>query len=281
MDQLSTADVAGHRIEYRLIGSSADAVVILHGGHMSARCTLGEATYLELGRSALLVSRPGYGRTDLAAGPSVPEFVPRLARLIADLGLRPRAAVGISLGARSAMTLAAFYPELVQRVVLLCPVSFRPWPPSRTRRAARMAFNPAAERVTWGIVHRMLRRDPDRALPRLVEDLSTLPGAEVVERLGPDRDAMVEFLLSCRSSLGFMNDLRSPTDVAPDVRQPALVVASRYDGAVAAEHPRHLVATLPRARLVDVDTPTHVLWLGQGAEQTRAAITEFLTDGGR
>ena len=65
-----------------------------------------------------------------------------------------------------------------------------------------MAFNPAAERVTWGIVHRMLRRDPDRALPRLVADLSTLPGAEVVERLGPDRDAMVEFLLSCRSAWG-------------------------------------------------------------------------------
>ena len=52
MNQLSTADVAGHRIEYRLIGGSADAAVILHGGHMSARCTLGEATYLELGRSA-------------------------------------------------------------------------------------------------------------------------------------------------------------------------------------------------------------------------------------
>ena len=135
------------------------------------------------------------------------------------------------------MTLAAFYPELVQRVVLLCPVSFRPWPASRTRRAARMAFNPAAEWVTWGIVHRMLRRDPDRALPRLVEDLSTLPATEMVARIGPDRDAMVEFLLSCRSSRGFVNDLRSPTDVTPDVRQPTLVVASRNDGAVVASTP--------------------------------------------
>lgn len=276
MPQLRNADVDGHRIEYRLIGSGPDTVVILHGGHMSARCTLGEATFLELGRSVLLVSRPGYGRTDLSAGPSVPEFIPRLARLITDLGLRPRVAVGISLGARSAMTLAALYPDLVQRVILLCPVSFRPWPPPQTRRIARLVFNAGTERLTWGIVHQMLRRDPNRNLPKLVKDLSLLPGPDAVQRLGSDREAMVEFLLTCRSSRGFLNDLRSPTDVTADVRQPALVVASRYDRSVAAEHPRHLVATLPQARLVEVETPTHILWLGQGAEQTRAAIRDFL-----
>ena len=205
MPQLRTADVDGHRIEYRLIGSGADTVVILHGGHMSARCSLGEATFLDLGRSVLLVSRPGYGRTDLSAGPSVPEFIPRLARLITDLGLRPRVAVGISLGARSAMTLAAFHPDLVQRVILVCPVSFRPWPSPRTRRIAQLVFNPVTERLTWGIVHQLLRRDPARNLPKLVKDLSLLPGPEAVERLGSDRKAMVDFLLTCRSSRGFLN----------------------------------------------------------------------------
>ncbi len=278
MPQLRTADVDGHRIEYRLIGSGADTVVILHGGHMSARCSLGEATFLDLGRSVLLVSRPGYGRTDLSAGPSVPEFIPRLARLITDLGLRPRVAVGISLGARSAMTLAAFHPDLVQRVILVCPVSFRPWPSPRTRRIAQLVFNPVTERLTWGIVHQLLRRDPARNLPKLVKDLSLLPGPEAVERLGSDRKAMVDFLLTCRSSRGFLNDLHPPTEVTADVRQPALVVASRYDGSVAAEHPERLAETLPNARLVEVNTPTHILWLGQGAEQTRAAITQFLAD---
>ena len=245
---------------------------------MSAACGLGEQTFLDAGFSVLVVSRPGYARTDLSAGPTVPEFVPRLAGLIGALGLRTTAAVGISLGARSALTLAAFYPDLVRRVVLLCPVSFRPWPSPRTRRIARVAFNPATERLTWGIVHGMLRRDPEANLPRLVADLSTLPGGEVVERLGPDRAAMVEFLLTCRSSRGFLNDLRPPTDVTARVRQPTLVVASRYDGSVAPDHPRRLIETLPNARLVEVDTPTHILWLGHGAEQTRAAITQFLAD---
>jgi pimeloyl-ACP methyl ester carboxylesterase len=278
MEQLSTAEVDGHRIEFRLIGEGPRTAVVLHGGHMSAACGLGEQILSDAGLSVLLVTRPGYGRTDLSAGPTVPEFAPRLARLIDDLRLSTTAVVGISLGARSALTLAAFYPDLVQRVILLCPVSFRPWPPARSRRIARLAFNPATERVTWGIVHRMLRSDPDRHLPRLVEDLSTLRGAEIVQRLGSDRAAMVQFLLSCRSRRGWLNDLRPPTDVTADVSQPTLVVASRYDGSVAAEHSEHLVATLPDARLVEVDTPTHILWLGQGAEQTRAAMTEFLAE---
>jgi pimeloyl-ACP methyl ester carboxylesterase len=124
----------------------------------------------------------------------------------------------------------------------------------------------------------MLRRDPERNLPRLVQDLSTLPGREAVAQLGPDRDAMVQFLLACRSGRGWRNDQRPPTDVAADVRQPTLVVASRFDKSVAAKHPRQLAAALSRARLVEVDTPTHILWLGRGAEQTRAAIADFLAD---
>ena len=53
-------------------------------------------------------------------------------------------------------------------------------------------------------------------------------------------------------------------------------MASRNDGSVAMEHPEHLVATLPNARLVEVGTPSHLLWLGEYADQTRAAITDFL-----
>jgi pimeloyl-ACP methyl ester carboxylesterase len=158
----------------------------------------------------------------------------------------------------------------------MCPVSFRPWPVGRTRRVAQVAFNPMLQGLTWGVAHSLLRRDPDRYLPRVVADLSTLPGTEVVERLGPDRAATVEFLLSCRSGQGFWIDLRPPTDVTADVGQPTLVLASRQDGSVGMEHPEHLVATVPDARLVEVGTPSHLLWLGEGADQTHSAIADFL-----
>jgi pimeloyl-ACP methyl ester carboxylesterase len=274
--QTEITTVDGRPIEYRRAGTGRRVALVLHGGHMSAACRFGEETFLDAGLGVLVVSRPGYGRTAPAAGPSVPEFVPRLARLLDHLQLEVAVAVGISLGARTALTLAAFYPVQVPRVVLICPVSFLPWPVGRSRRAARVAFNPVLQGLTWGTAHAMLRRDPDRYLPRIVRDLSTLPQVEAAERLGPDRAATVEFLLTCRSGQGFWIDLRPPTDVTIDVRQPVLVLASRNDGSVGMEHPEHLVATLPSARLVEVGTPSHLLWLGEGADKTRSAITDFL-----
>jgi hypothetical protein len=90
--------------------------------------------------------------------------------------------------------------------------------------------------LTWGLVHTLLRRNPRRYLPRLAEQLSTPPGDEVVQRLGPDTAAMAEFLLTCRSDHGYRIDMRAPTDVTGDVRQPTLVLASPNDGAVGMEH---------------------------------------------
>ena len=76
--------------------------------------------------------------------------------------------------------------------------------------------------------------------PEWSADLSTLPGDEVVRRLGGDRQRVVDFLLSCRSGSGFTIDLRPPTDVTNRAAQPVLVLATRDDGSVGWEHPAHL-----------------------------------------
>jgi len=52
-------------------------------------------------------------------------------------------------------------------------------------------------------------------------------------------------------------------------------LATRNDGAVSFDHAEHLAATLPHAKLVEVDTPTHLLWLGEGSDRTAAAINAF------
>jgi pimeloyl-ACP methyl ester carboxylesterase len=145
--------IDGRAIEYRLERRGDTAALILHGGHMSAQCRFGEETFLEADCSVLATSRPGYGRTAVSAGPSAPEFAIRMAGLCRLLGLSNVTVVGISLGARSAMTLAAFYPDLVQRVILMCPTSFCPWPDPRARRLAYAAFAPGVQRATWGTLH--------------------------------------------------------------------------------------------------------------------------------
>jgi hypothetical protein len=42
----SVITIDGHAIEYRLERRGDATVLILHGGHMSARCRLGEETFI-------------------------------------------------------------------------------------------------------------------------------------------------------------------------------------------------------------------------------------------
>jgi pimeloyl-ACP methyl ester carboxylesterase len=268
--------IDGRAIEYRLERRRDATALILHGAHMSAQCRFGEETFIEAGYSVLVASRPGYGRTAVSAGPSAPEFAIRLAGLCRLLGLRNVTVIGISLGARSAMTLAAFYPELVQRMILMCPTSFWPWPDGRGRWLAYIAFAPGIQRATWGTLHYLLRKDPDKYLPGILENLSTLDGEVAVRRLGADIRKITEFLLCCQSGRGFMIDLRLPTDVTDEVVQPTLILATRNDGAVSFDHAQYLAATLPDSTLVEVHTPTHLLWLGEGSDHTAAAIQSFI-----
>jgi pimeloyl-ACP methyl ester carboxylesterase len=268
--------IGDHVIEYRLERRGDGTVLILHGGHMSARCRFGEELFLEAGSSVLVTSRPGYGRTAIAAGPSAPEFAVGLAALCRRLGLREVTVLGISVGARTALTMAAFYPQLVSRVILMCPTSFRRWPDGRGRWIAYASFAPGVERATWGMLHYLLRKHPERFLPRVLENLSTLNGEMAVRRLDADVNKITEFLLCCRSGRGFLIDLRSPIDVSSDVTQPTLILATRNDGAVSFDHAEHLVATVRQATLVEVDTPTHLVWLGEGSDRTAAAIKRFI-----
>jgi pimeloyl-ACP methyl ester carboxylesterase len=60
------------------------------------------------------------------------------------------------------------------------------------------------------------------------------------------------------------------------VEQPTLILATRNDGAVSFHHALYLAATLPNSSLVEIDVPTHLLWLGEGSDRTASAIESFL-----
>jgi pimeloyl-ACP methyl ester carboxylesterase len=55
-----------------------------------------------------------------------------------------------------------------------------------------------------------------------------------------------------------------------------LILATRNDGAVSFEHAEALAATLPNVQFVEIDTPTHLLWLGKGSDRTAGAIDSFI-----
>ena len=156
----------------------------------------------------------------------------------------------------------------------MCPVSFRPWPVGRNRRVARIAFNPVLQGLTWGTAHTMLRRDrTGTCLGWSVTCPRSRHRGGRAARPGPGRDGRVPAHLPLRAGL---LDRPGPTDRRHcDVHQPTLVLASRQDGSVDMAHPEHLAAALRDARLVEVGTPSHLLWLGEGPEKSAAPSRTF------
>lgn len=265
-------------VEYRLERRGEAAVLVFHGGHMRAGIALGEEVFADLGHTVLVPSRPGYGRTPLRTGTSPSGFAEAVGELCRHLGIdRVAAVVGISAGGRTAVTMAARYPETVDRLLLENAVGFLPCPDRRTRFAAKVVFNPVTEKATWAAVHGLMRLAPASGMRLLLRDLSTEPVADVLAAAGDrGRAEMVALFSLMRSGHGFVNDLRSTPDVMSEVAQPTLVIAGRKDGSVPFTHAESLAAGIQRAELVEDEAESHLLWFGSGYPAIAERIRRFL-----
>lgn len=274
----TTAELGAGVVEYRLDERGADTVVVLHGGHMNAGLALGEDVFLDAGYSVLVPSRPGYGRTPLTTGTSAGGFADVARSLCEHLGItRVAAVVGVSAGGRTAAAMAARHPDLVERVILQSAVGPLRWPGRGTRVAARLAFAPATERLTWSAVRAVLRAAPQTGLRMLLGDLSALPARKVVRGLSArDRDTLIDLFSRMRSGYGFRNDLTAVPDVAARVGQPTIVIASRNDGAVPFAHAEAITAAVPRCRLIESAADSHFIWFGPDWPAIAAEIRDFL-----
>ncbi|HTJ36460.1 MAG TPA: alpha/beta hydrolase [Dactylosporangium sp.] len=266
-------------IEYRLEQRGGDVLLVMHGGHLRAELALGEDTFAAAGYTILAPSRPGYGRTPLQAGPTPARFADTVAALCARLGItRVAAVVGISGGGPTAVTMAARHPGLVQRLVLVSGVGFRPWPDRLTRLGSHLVFRPGVEALTWAGIRLFLRAAPAAALRTLLAGVSNHPTAAITAGLrDDDRATLVELFSAMRSGAGFLNDLRPAADVTASVTQPAMVIATRADRGVPFAHAESLTATIRRAELVESHAGSHLVWFAADWPAIAARITAFLT----
>ncbi len=277
-----TARLAAGAVEYRLEGEGPETVVIFHGGHMRAALALGEEVFTTSGHRVLVPSRPGYGRTPLATAPTPAAFADVVADLCRTLDIeRIAAVVGISAGGRTAATMAARHPHLVDRVILQSAVGFAPWPGDRrTRLGGRLAFNARVEAVSWAAVRLLMRAAPRAGLRLLLRDLSTRPAGQVMAALSEhDQAELLALFTLMRSGEGFVNDMLPVPDCAGQVTQPALVIASRTDRSVPFTHAESLTATIPRAELAESRADGHMIWFAPDYPAIAAKIKDFLAAG--
>ncbi|MEV8631582.1 alpha/beta hydrolase [Streptosporangium sp. NPDC051023] len=268
-------------VEYRLEGDGHRAVLVFHGGHMRAGLALGEEVFADAGFRVLAPSRPGYGRTPLTTGTTPAGFADAAAQLCQSLGIeRLAAVVGISAGGRTALTMAARHPHLVERVILQSAVGFLPWPDRLTRLGGRAVFNAQIEAGTWAIMRSLIRLTPSLGLRLLLRSLSALPARQVLAGLSPaERATLAGLFTRMRSGHGFVADMLPVPDCAAQVSQSALVIATRHDRSVPFAHAESLASVLPNAELVDSRADSHMIWFSPDYPRIATKIREFLAPG--
>ncbi|MEL7975585.1 alpha/beta hydrolase [Isoptericola sp. F-RaC21] len=261
------------------------AVLFFPGGHCSAATDCGGDLYTDLGLDVVSFSRPGYGRTRVGAMVAA-AFADVVAEVRGALGLgRVAAAVGVSFGGLQAVQVAAHRGIGAERLVLhSCAPSTLAYPDSRAEAwLAPVVFSPLLEGATWWLVRRLVRSDA--GLRRMLATLSTLPARQWWDGLGAaDRDAARAMFRGMRSRRGFVTDLRQARPAAAAARRaalarvecPALITASPTDGGVAYRHALDHREHLRDARLVELDSPTHLCWIGPGRPRLAAAVRDFL-----
>jgi pimeloyl-ACP methyl ester carboxylesterase len=134
-----TAPGAGIDINFQRTGGDGPVWVLLHGFSDSARCWDRVVAALPADLDVVSLDARNHGAS--GTGPGGPEVhVADVAAVVRHLGLSSPTLMGHSVGARAAAGVAAAYPELVGRLVLVDP----PWrdgpvedPPPEKRAATR------------------------------------------------------------------------------------------------------------------------------------------------
>jgi len=240
---IKTAEIDGAQVAYRVDGDGP-GLVLVHGTGGNGETNWGHLVPV-LARTWTVV-RPDYsgsGETrDGGEDLTVSQLAAQVVAAATAAGAVPFDLVGFSLGAAVAIQIAADYPHLVRKVVLL---------------GAFLDGTDARQRMQFGLWNDLIRTDRP-AMARLVlltgfspPFLSSLGSAGIADAVasivaGNDWEGMARQV-----------DLDLTIDVAPAARRiekPVLVVGCTYDHMVPPAQARDVAAAIPGARYAELPT---------------------------
>ncbi len=217
-------------------------------------------------RLALAPDVPGFGASrPLSRGWSLEAASDAIATLAAAAGHRRLDLVGHSLGGALATMVAIRHPRLVDRLVLVAPIGFRPMRPRPTWRLGVLTRVRAALLPVAAIAG----RHPATAR-RLV-------GGVVQESTELDHSltrALIDGSLRARRTAAAGMDVihRDLSPAARGIEAPTLVIWGRRDGAVPVEFARHALDAIPGSEGVVLDRSGHLPMLDEPARFSRTLL---------
>ena len=260
-------------IEYRFEGNGP-TIVVLNGGHCSRKTRLSHEKLIEHGFSVLTPSRPGYDSTPSDVGTTAQAAADAVAALLDTLQISVVDVIGISAAGPTALAFVQQHPRRVRKVVLESAVA-TDWE-EQTKRRSRIGFGRAA-RVTWGIMHLLLKFFPTVIIKALLQDLTVLDVNMVLQKMSQEDLAFVKRMLqTSQASTGFLNDIEHKLDHLDTITKPLLVMYSPNDGTVSPKNAGRLANEIATCELYEVPSDTHLIWIGKYAKDVWEKRLSFL-----
>ena len=260
-------------IEYRLEGSGP-TVLVLNGGHCSRESRLSHEHLTEYGFSVLTPSRPGYDDTPSEVGRTAQEAADALAALLETLNISTVDVIGVSAAGPTALAFAQRHPDKVRKLILESAIA-TDWD-EQTKRRARVGFG-RAEKVTWSVMHMLLRLFPTVMIKALMHDLTVLDVNTVINRMSQDDLAFVKRMIQAsRSGTGFINDIEHKVENLAVIQKPVLVMYSPNDRTVSPKNAMRVAREVATCELYEVPSDTHLIWIGKSANDVWQKRLSFL-----
>ena len=260
-------------IEYRFEGSGP-TIVVLNGGHCSRDTRLSHEKLTEHGFSILTPSRPGYDCTPSEVGKSAQAAADALATLLDTLQISTVDVIGISAAGPTALAFVQQHPSRVRKLILESAVA-TDWD-EQTKRRSRIPFGGAAK-VTWAVMHMMLKLFPTVIIKALLHDLTVLDVNMVINRMSQDDLAFVKRMIqTSQASTGFLNDIEHKVDNLATITKPVLVMYSPNDKTVSPNNARRIAHEISTCELYEVPSDTHLIWIGDSAKDVWKKRLSFL-----
>lgn len=121
----------------------------------------------------------------------------------------------------------------------------------------------------------------------MMSQLSALPVGQWWDQMSvADKEEARSLFRSMRSDSGFANDLRqghrqdseARREAIASVRCRTLVTASRHDGGVSFAHAEDFARVIHDAELVQLDSASHLFWIGSQKAQLISTLASFIRD---
>ncbi|MTJ82855.1 MAG: alpha/beta hydrolase [Telmatospirillum sp.] len=265
---MNTVDAGGVTVAYRVDGNGP-GLVLVHGTGGNAETNWGQI--VPALAAAWTVVRPDYSGSGDTRADGTPLSAERLAAQVVAAaeaaGSVPFDLVGFSLGAAVATVVAADYPHLVRRVVLL---------------GAFLSSADPRQKMQFGLWRDLIRSDRV-AMARLV--LVTGFSPRFLSKLGHTGiDEAMAAIVTGNDWDGMARqvelDLHIDVGVhARRISKPVLVIGCTHDHMVPPSEARAVVTAIPGARYVELDSG-HLAPL-ERADELVALLRGFCRDGHR